>query len=197
MKIKRSYFFFLLPVMVIGYLINHYNCYLFSYKKLGQKIDSLNGVYVYYNGSVGYISGRNLTKDGYNLGLKYQCVEFVKRYYYEYLQHRMPNSYGNAIDFFDVKLVDGQFNSERGLYQFSNPSFSKPCVNDILIYRATSSNKYGHVSIIAAMNGNVIEVIQQNAGRCSNSRAEFALSYKAKKWKVENPRIIGWLRKRE
>jgi hypothetical protein len=46
---------------------------------VGQKIDSLNGVYVFYNGKVSNVSGRNKAPDGYNLGLKYQCVEFVKR----------------------------------------------------------------------------------------------------------------------
>ncbi len=49
--------------------------------EVGDKVDSLNGVYVYYNSNVGNVSGRNLASDGYNLGLKYQCVEFVKRYY--------------------------------------------------------------------------------------------------------------------
>ncbi len=47
----------------------------------GQKIDSLHGVYVYYNGKTQNVSGRNLV-NGYNLGLNYQCVEFVKRYYF-------------------------------------------------------------------------------------------------------------------
>ena len=37
---------------------------------VGQKIDSLNGVYVYYNGKTGNSVGRNRTEDGYNLGLK-------------------------------------------------------------------------------------------------------------------------------
>ena len=50
----------------------------------GSKLDSLNGVYVYFNGSMRNVSGRNTTPDGYNLGLKYQCVEFVKRYYYKH-----------------------------------------------------------------------------------------------------------------
>ncbi len=48
--------------------------------EIGQEIDQLNGVQVYYNGGVDTVTGRNTTPDGYNLGLKYQCVEFVKRY---------------------------------------------------------------------------------------------------------------------
>jgi hypothetical protein len=47
--------------------------------RVGQEIDRLNGVAVFYNGGVGHSTGRNLAPDGYNLGIKYQCVEFVKR----------------------------------------------------------------------------------------------------------------------
>ncbi|WP_413044376.1 hypothetical protein [Pseudomonas sp. YJ42] len=63
--------------------------------------------------------GRNLTQDGYNLGLRYQCVEFVKRYYFERHGHRMPDSYGHAKDFFDPQVGDGALNARRGLLQFT------------------------------------------------------------------------------
>lgn len=53
---------------------------------IGQERDRLNGVVVYHNGGVDHSSGRNLSPDGYNLGIKYQCVEFVKRYYYQHLK---------------------------------------------------------------------------------------------------------------
>lgn len=36
-------------------------------------------VAIYFNGGVNMSQGRNLTIDGYNLGIRYQCVEFVKR----------------------------------------------------------------------------------------------------------------------
>lgn len=49
---------------------------------VGEQIDDLNGVAIYFNGGVNTVEGRNLTPDGYNLGLRYQCVEFVKRYYF-------------------------------------------------------------------------------------------------------------------
>ena len=45
--------------------------------QIGDVIDSFNGVAVYYNGPVNNVSGRNLSPDGYNLGQKQQCVEFV------------------------------------------------------------------------------------------------------------------------
>lgn len=163
--------------------------------EIGQKIDSLHGVYVYYNGAINNISGRNLTEDGYNLGLKYQCVEFVKRYYYEHLNHKMPDSYGNAKDFFNTHLGDGQLNTQRNLMQYTNPSKVKPKPNDLLIFKATVFNKFGHVAIISKVNENTIEVIQQNSDSSDKTREVFRLNNKNDVWEIENKRIMGWLRK--
>lgn len=73
----------------------------------GRQIDELHGVAIYYNGGVNQSRGRNTSVDGYNLGIRHQCVEFVKRYYFERFGHRMPDSYGHARSFFDPSLADG------------------------------------------------------------------------------------------
>ncbi len=164
--------------------------------EIGQPIDSLNNVYVYYNGSVKNVTGRNLTKEGYNLGLKFQCVEFVKRYYYEYLNHKMPDSYGHAKDFFNEKLNDGEHNKKRNLYQYSNPSKIKPEVNDLIVFGATLFNKYGHVAIISQVTENKIEIVQQNPGKFKNTRKCLSLKKIKEKWEIVDPDVLGWLRKK-
>lgn len=197
MKFKRTVIVVILAIVITlaGTLfLSKFNYNLA--KRIGEPIDSFNGVSVYYNGSFSNVSGRNITKSGYNLGLKYQCVEFVKRYYYEHLDHRMPNSYGHARDFFNRGLADGEKNTGRDLYQYSNPSASLPKVNDLVIFNATTLNKYGHVAIVSKVTDNEIEIIQQNAGSFYNSRETFNLGYKGGKWAIENKRIMGWLRKR-
>ena len=160
---------------------------------VGQQIDSLNGVYVYYNGGVDNITGRNTTADGYNIGLKYQCVEFVKRYYYQHLNHKMPDSYGHAKDFFDKSLSDGQKNKKRNLTQYTNPGKTKPKVDDILIFDGTTFNKYGHVAVISNVTETEIEIIQQNPGPFSKSRDTYSLDSKNGTWEIKNARILGWL----
>lgn len=162
---------------------------------VGDKVDSLNGVYVYYNDSVGNVEGRNVGPDGYNIGLRYQCVEFVKRYYYEHLDHKMPDSYGNAKDFFEKNLSDGKMSKRRNLIQYSNPSNSKPQVHDLLVFDGTSFNKYGHVAIISKVDDNSIEIIQQNPGPFESSRETFTLKKIDGKWKIDQGKILGWLRK--
>lgn len=195
MKNKQKYIVIGLLVFFIAGLwtFKHFN-FNTTYI-VGQPIDSLNGVYVYYNGDVDHVSDRNLTKDNYNLGLKYQCVEFVKRYYYEQLNHKMPDSYGHAKQFFNSELKDGEKNKKRNLTQYLNPSSTKPKVNDLVIYNGTIFNKYGHVAIISNVADNEIEIIQQNPGPYNKSRETFALDFKKGKWTVNNERILGWLRK--
>ena len=161
-------------------------------RTMNEPLDSLNGVSVYYNGGVLHHSGRNLTEDGYNLGLKYQCVEFIKRYYYEYYQHKMPDAQGNAVDFFDENIGDGELNVRRNLIQFSNNSSTKPKVGDILVF---GGNSLGHVAIISDVAETKIEIIQQNAGPFGRTRVPFGLEKNNEKWTIKNKRILGWLRK--
>ena len=160
------------------------------------KVDALNGVAVFDNGSVRNTFGRNVTSDGYNLGLKYQCVEFVKRYYYEHLGHKMPDSYGNARDFFDGGLSDGKFNKARGLYQFSNGGTQPPKAKDILVWGSAPYNKFGHVAVISKVKGDKVEIVQQNPGPGNPNREWLPLKKNGSAWKVDVPYVVGWLGKR-
>lgn len=162
---------------------------------VGEKIDSLNGVYVYYNDKVSNVSGRNLAPDGYNIGLKYQCVEFVKRYYYQHYNHKMPDSYGHAKDFFVEGLADGAYVKKRNLFQYNNPASVPPKVGDLLIYGPTGSNGYGHVAIVSSVSSRKIEIIQQNPGKTAPSRETYRLYHQNGKWKIGHANLKGWLRK--
>ncbi len=165
--------------------------------KIGQKIDSLNGVYVYYNGVKSNISGKSTAPDGYQLGKQFQSVEFVKRYYYKLFNFKIITPSGDAIDYFDIGLKDGDENRAVGLTQFSNPSKSKPKPDDILVFNASSFNQNGHLAIVSKIMDDKIEIIQQNSGINIGSRTTYSLEYNNNKWKIKNPRIIGWLRKEE
>ena len=166
-----------------------------GFPAVGDSIDGFQGVAVYYNGSTRNVLGRHTAPDGYNLGLKYQCVEFVKRYYYQHLQHRMPNAWGHARDFFQASLEDGALNRDRNLFQYANPSRSRPQVNDILVFRGRSPRGFGHVAIVTRVSEERVYIIQQNAGSPRNARTSYRLRRQGGRWKVAHPRILGWLRK--
>jgi len=160
---------------------------------IGQVIDSFNGVKVYYNGkNFKNVSGRNVTKDGYNLGLKYQCVEYVKRYYHNVYNHKMPNSYGHAKDLFDNTLPDVAFNIERGLMQYRNVRYEKPLVGDILVYNSSHRNPYGHTGIITEVSDTHIEFVQQNFGE--KTRQKLKLVEFNGIYTIADYNILGWLR---
>jgi surface antigen len=184
MKLKM-YIFLSCLIVSAGFIIKN---------NIGSKIDSFNGVAVYYNGTkFTNVVGRNITADGYNLGLKYQCVEFVKRYYYEFFNHKMPNASGHAKDFFDKSLPDKAFNIKRGLMQYRNVRQYKPQVHDILVYDGYSGNRFGHVAIVSAVSDSEIEIIQQNMGLQSRLKIPLVQFYQY--WTVADYNILGWLRK--
>lgn len=173
-----------------------FNSFYIDNIEIGTRIDSFNGVDVYYNGhDFTHTRGRNVTPDGYNLGLKFQCVEFVKRYYYEVFGHKMPNAYGNAKDFFDQSLADREFNKKRGLMQYRNVREYEPKVHDILVYNGYEGNRFGHVAIISKVTEDEIEIIQQNMGKRSRLNIPVVKFYQY--WTVADYNILGWLRNEE
>lgn len=161
-------------------------------KAIGDETDSYKGVFVHNNGK-DYVQnyGENYSKDGYYYGYKWQCVEFVKRFYYDVKAHKMPDGFGNAKDFFDVSLMDGVLNKRRGLIQFKNGGKMKPESDDLMVFNDT---KYGHVAIVTEVSIDYIEVIQQNIYEKPRMRLE--LSEKDGNYFVEGARKpAGWLRK--
>ena len=161
-------------------------------KKGNEIIDTFNNVPVYLHQGK---NTRHKASDGYNYGLEWQCVEFVKRFYLEIFNHKMPDSYGHAKDFFDKNVKDGKLNKARNLIQYSNPSLAKPKKYDILIFGKTNSNAFGHVAIISKVENNDIEIIQQNIGFFGNSREKIKLVFDNEKWKIMNLKILGRLSK--
>jgi hypothetical protein len=161
----------------------------------GDKLDEFNGVAVYYNGAINHTSGRRTTEDGYNLGLKFQCVEFVKRYYHERFNHKMPNSMGHAKAFFSMAVRDGELNKERMLLQYRNGAGSRPLVDDLIVFAPWALNRFGHVAIVSEVGADFIEVIQQNAGPFGTTRERFPLLRHEGQWRVGHDRVLGWLRR--
>ncbi len=164
-----------------------------SNNAVGAVVDQLDGVKVYYNGRVRNVLGRNKTPDGYNLGLKYQCVEFVKRYYYQHFGHKMPNPGGNAADYYNPSLADGAYNADRGLYQFRNGSSYKPRKGDVVVFIGPNYTQFGHMAIISGVFNDHIQIIQQNPGPGNPSRVDLPMIHEDGRWTVRAREFQGWL----
>ena len=161
---------------------------------IAKPVDHYKGVAVFYNGSVSNVHGRHTSTDGYNLGLKYQCVEFVKRFFYEVYDHKMPNTYGHARDFFRPELKDGDLNRDRGMWQFENGSRTKPKKDDMLVFGKSPNNPFGHIAIITKITKDHIEIIQQNPGIGNPTRMKYPLYHKKGRYTLGEQYVLGWLR---
>lgn len=163
--------------------------------KPGEILDTYRGVPVYKTwGAVSRSHGRHYSVDNsrYYYGQKWQCVEFVKRFYYQAKNHRMPNIWGHAKEYYDRRVGHGKLNPERGLTQFRNGRDEPPEADDLIVFR---SGKWGHVAIVSEVGENYVEVIQQNTKRY---RERFKLVYKKGRYYVRSngrrSAPIGWLR---
>lgn len=161
--------------------------------RIGQEIDSFKGVSVYYNGiDFEQSHGQNNSPDGYYYGNKWQCVEYVKRYYFQVKNHRMPDVIGNARDFFDPRTPQGKLNQRRGLVQYRNGGEVKPQVDDLVVF---TDSKYGHVAIVTEVTENSVEIIQQNV--LNKPRQSLKLRVKAGHYYLgTGKQPAGWLRKK-
>ncbi len=180
----------LLALLLVGvvFFINY------SSPSIGTEIDRYKGVAIYYNGtSYDQCHGRHFSEDGYYYGEKWQCVEFVKRFYYVLMDHRMPDTMGHAKDFFDSTVPQGKLNHRRGLVQYRNGGNVKPRGDDLLVF---INGKYGHVAIITKVGKDMIEVVQQNV--IGQTRQQFALTISNGHYYVgEAEQPAGWLRKED
>nr|RIY07900.1 CHAP domain-containing protein [Deinococcus sp. RM] len=177
-------------------------------KDWGAEIGSLDGVKAYYNDGVqsaeerasGY---RNYSKDGknYEYGIKWQCVEFVRRYYYDKLGVKFAPRSGNAEDYFDKKTPDGSINTRRKLKQFKIGSTEKPKYQDLIIFGPNPFSSVGHVAIVANASDDNFTIAQQNVGVkfTDTIGLEYNLVGGKKIYKVSQSHrslnVMGWLRK--
>lgn len=162
-------------------------------RSIGEATAVYRGVPVYYNGVVYSKShGKHFARDGYYYGQKWQCVEFVKRFYHDALDHKMPEVFGHAKDFFEPSLRNGALNRQRGLVQYRNDEHEAPKPNDIVVF---GFGRYGHAAIITKVDEKSVTIIQQNIYgkpkeklRLSSHNGRFSLG-------SGKQAILGWLRK--
>ncbi len=158
-------------------------------RNAGRILDTYKGVAVYDNGPlISKSHGRHYSPSGYYYGQKWQCVEFVKRFYAEAKHHQMPDLWGHAKDFFDETLSQGALNTRRGLLQFQNGGNQPVAVDDLVVF----PGGYGHVAIVSEVGSNYVEVVQQNIFGKPRQRLQATATNGV--FTIAPKRTLGWLR---
>jgi len=157
---------------------------------VGDVIDLWRGVPVRANGIPYDRSvGSHSSASGYYYGRQWQCVEFVKRFYFDARKHAMPDVMGHAKDFFDPGVGPGEINSKRGMRQFVNGGAEPVQVDDLLVW---NEGAYGHVAVVCRVLPDEIEVVQQTVRQ--GSRMRFPYNFNEGYWVGGSKLPAGWLR---
>lgn len=107
----------------------------------------------------------------------------------------MSDSYGHAKQFFNPTLADGAQSTQQDLLQYVNGSLTRPLPDDLLVFGPSFLNRYGHVAIVSAVTDFDLEIVQQNPGPFGSSRERLPIGSEGGRWRCQNTRVLGWLRK--
>ena len=147
------------------------------------------GVDIYYNTEAwNYVNGQS------TYGLKWQCVEMVRRFYSQFNFGLLPGV-ARAYQMFDA--VKGK----PGFETFENGSRQKPIWGDILVFGSGKGDglAYGHVAIVIEINrvNKKIYFVQQNVGINAKDSLPIDdnnfISYSPSEKNVAYPPVRGWI----
>jgi surface antigen len=165
--------------------------------KKGIVVGSLDGVPGYFNGlQVGADYGSNFASNETYLGLKWQCVEYIRRYYFKVFGIYLKFT-GNAKMWKIAGVADGARApaSKHGLLQYNYlDGFSvKPQRGDIIVWTA---GDFGHVAIVGTATDDVISLAQQNVNKVI-FRSDVELQKSGDRWKIKGSEPAALLRAAE
>ena len=130
----------------------------------GTVLGSYQGVAGFSNGNDHYYSRQQHFLNENYTGIKYQCVEYVRRW----LQHSKDLTFHNvphAADIWKLEYFESLSNKFlHPVHSISNGSKSPPVIDSLLVWRRNESTPYGHVAIITHVDlqKNIIRVAEQN-----------------------------------
>ena len=118
-------------------------------------------------------------------GLKWQCIEFVRRYFIE-KYHITFKSVKNVYDMLNLNsfiIISNRI--EIPLYFYTIKNKVEPKVDDMVLFYYKDT---GHIALISSVKGDVIEICEQNWDRpWVNDKYSRRIS-------IYDPSILGFLR---
>lgn len=157
----------------------------------GQVIASYKGVDVFSNAP--FQAGLNDCETRGQYGLRYQCVEFVKRFYSQALHVSGAIAwYGNAVDYYHTAEA-------KGLLRFPNGATAvAPEPDDIMVFSDYLTDTAGHVAIVTGVADGQVNLIEQNFSCTGTVSLALSRDPASGSWRVANRNgmpVLGWLRR--
>lgn len=126
--------------------------------------NNINSIYFFNS----YIPGKIINFDHYNInniyyGVKYQCVELIRRWLIHRYNLTFPNI-NTAYDMFDLSYLINIYTNEQVKWiSVNNCSNIKPIIGSIIIWDKKGIFKQtGHLAIIINIIDNYIYIVEQN-----------------------------------
>jgi hypothetical protein len=160
----------------------------------GTYLGEYDSVQSYSNGNAGYVSNESNYINGTYIGMKWQCVEFVRRYYFSRFGLDLASKFtGDARDWWTGATA-------MNLDRFSNGGSTPPDPGDIIVSQGDGKN-VGHVAIVRSRSANSVCTANQNlsntaeqVNRCLTLNTSGS-SYTLDGFGTAYP-ITGWLRRK-
>ena len=124
--------------------------------------------------------------EGMRYGIKYECVEYARRYYMHVFGVTFKDV-DNAIDLFQLSTMkDIETNKRIPVKSIRNTSYELPEPGDLIIWKADGPYEItGHVAVaVRVISPTTVQVAEQNGPTANGLRNVH----------IHHPRIIGWLR---
>jgi len=152
----------------------------------------INGVTIYDRPKKGkkddtyHVANKRGAYDGMVYGLKYQCVEFARRYYIQKFHVTFPEV-DNAYDLFNLKhATDLRTKKKIRFHAIPNSMDVWPQRGDMIIWKSEGQyHPTGHVAIMKeVVNRSIVTIVEQN-GKTKNGQRNI---------QIHHPGILGWIR---
>ncbi|CAF3518297.1 unnamed protein product [Rotaria socialis] len=153
---------------------------------------------VYSNGDDSFFSGKSNFLYGVYTGVKWQCVEYARRWLFIRKGCTFADVYSANDMWYKLSYVEQVVDGKRfPLKTYPNGSPTKPKTESLIIYERNSKLPFGHVAVIVDVVPGYIRVAEQNYYYYywSNSYArQIPLAYKNGRYYIEDhDRIYGWM----
>lgn len=131
-------------------------------------------------------------------GLKWQCVEYARRWLIENRQVTF-DSINNAYNIWDLPTFTNICTNKAVpiKHHYNKSSKTAPAVGDLLIYSPKEIHT-GHVAVIVGVYDDSITIAEQNHCDCSWEKHEYARRLRLKQdakghYQIVDNAVIGWI----